>query len=168
MQLLRKISVAKWKASLKLGDDYLSADAITGCLRTSGNTLSVWRFSNDEEARQSLLALGSSLTKIETINYITLAVSDLEEDALRLVDSEGKTAAIASNILHRDIVDLDHGGLAKVAVHVKKKVKLDDFKTLSKGELKKMLVEGIASGALDAEILDKKLLQEIQKSSSTS
>lgn len=167
MQLLRKISVAKWKASLKVGDDYLSADAITGCLRTTGNTLSVWRFSTDDEARKSLLALGSSLTKIETISYITLTLSDLEEDALRLVDNEGKTAAVASNILHRDIVDLDHAGLAKVAFHVKRKVQSDDFKTLSKGELKKMLIEGIKSGDIDEGLLDQKLLKELQKSPPT-
>jgi hypothetical protein len=163
MQLLRKISVAKWKASLQVGPEFLSADAITGCLRTTGNTLSVWKFNTDEEAQKSLLALGSSLTRIETISYIILDVAELEKDALRLVDSEGQTAAVGSNQLHRDIVDLDHAGLEKVAIHVKRKVQLDDFKTLTKGDLKKMLIEGIKSGTLDAERLDKKLLQDIQK-----
>lgn len=163
MRLLRKISVAKWKASLKVGVDHLSADAITGCLRTSDNTLSVWQFSNDEEARRSLLALGASLSKIETINYVTLNSEELEGDDLVIKSSLGQTAAVESNSLHQDIINLDHSSLERVAIHVRKKVQFDEFETLSKGELKKLLCDGIASGALDVSRLDKKLLAELEK-----
>lgn len=155
--------MAKWKASLDVGPDYLSADAITGCLRTSGNTLSVWCSDDDEQTKKSLLALGSSLTSIETVSYVILESDHLEKELLQLVESEGNTAALGSNFLHRDIVSLDHTALAKVAVQVKHKISTDDFLTLTKGDLKTMLIEGVQSGALDKDRLDKKLREALAK-----
>lgn len=157
------MSVAKWKASLKAGPEYLSADAITGCLRTQGNTLSVWSSNDEDEIKKSLLALGASLTSIEKIDYVTLDARQLEDDALQLVNTDGRTAAFGSNFLHRDIVELDHAALAKVAEHVKRKVRDDEFSTLTKGELKSMLLDGLKTGALDETMLDKKLRQELEK-----
>lgn len=163
MKLIRKISVAKWKECLKVSPDHLSADAITGCLRTQNNTLSLWCSDSDEDNKTSILALGSSLTQIATINFVYLDSDVLAGDSLEIIESIVPTAVTNGAILHRDIVNLDHAALERVALHVKEKVANDDFSTLTKNELREILIKGIKDGSVDESKLDKKLKSELDK-----
>ena len=47
--LARKISRAKWAPKEYLAPSEIRADAIGGCLRTTGDRLSWWRCKDDEE-----------------------------------------------------------------------------------------------------------------------
>lgn len=163
MKLIRKVSVAKWKQCLKVSQDHLSADAITGCLRTQDNTLSLWRSDSKADEEKAILALSSSLTQVATISYVYLDSEILEGDDLKIIESDGQTAALQCNSLHRDIVELDHSALARVARHVKNKIANDEFLTLTKPELRSILLDGLDDGSIDASRLDKKLLAELEK-----
>lgn len=163
MRLLRKVSVAKWKECIRRGADYITADAITGCLRTQGNTLSLWCSSTEDEMQHSILALSTSLNKIDTISYIELDSEALEGDDLKLVSTDGQSAAPAYNQLHRDLVDLDNLALSRVAAHVKAKIEADDFKTLTKADIRAILIRGLSRGEVEESLLDKKLREELEK-----
>lgn len=163
MKLIRKVSLAKWKQSLAIGPDHISADAVTACLRTSNNTLSVWKSDSDEEYPKALLALVASLTSIETIDVITLTAEELDSNNLILESSPGETIAEDYKGLHRDIVDLDHAALKVVAELVKQKVSDNQSTRLTKPILREMLKNAVKSGEVNPESLPDKVRVELLK-----
>jgi hypothetical protein len=77
----RKINRPKWEPKLFMGPDDIAADAVTGCLKTTGNTLSLWECSNDlaDIHRIALaLALGIDTDRIDTIDVVLLPKSAFE------------------------------------------------------------------------------------------
>ncbi|WP_448145329.1 hypothetical protein [Pseudomonas silesiensis] len=163
MELIRKVSLAKWQSSLAVGPDYISADAVTGCLRTTGNTLSVWKTESEEEYAQSVLALLASLTSMDTIDIVCLGAEELKEKDLVLAETEGDTRAKGLENLHRDIINLDHGALKSVAEMVKSKVASNKSVRLRKQEIKAILKKAVADGVVDIDTLPDKIRAELLK-----
>ena len=163
MELIRKVSLAKWKNSLAVGPDYISADAITGCLRTTGNTLSVWKAETPEEYDQSVLALLASLTSMETIDIVRLEAKELESNELELAETDGDTRAKGLEGLHRDIINLNHGSLKSVAEIVKAKVAEDKSIRLRRQDIKEILNKAVAEGVVDIDTLPDKIRAELLK-----
>lgn len=163
MELIRKVSLAKWQGSLAVGPDYISADAITGCLRTTGNTLSVWKNESEEEYAQSVLALLASLTSMDTIDIVRLGVDELLSRDLVLAETAGDTRAKGLESLHRDIINLDHGSLKIVAEMVKSKVAENKSIRLRKQEIKAILKQAVDEGIVDIDTLPDKIRAELIK-----
>lgn len=163
MELIRKVSLAKWKNSLAVGPDYISADAVTGCLRTTGNTLSVWKAETPEEYDQSVLALLASLTSMETIDIVRLEARELESNELELAETDGDTRAKGLEGLHRDIINLNHGSLKSVAEIVKAKVAENKSIRLRRQEIKEILNKAVAEGIVDIDTLPDKIRAELLK-----
>lgn len=163
MELIRKVSLAKWKNSLAVGPDYISADAVTGCLRTTGNTLSVWKAETPEEYDQSVLALLASLTSMETIDIVRLEAKELESNELELAETDGDTRAKGLEGLHRDIINLNHGSLKSVAEIVKAKVAENKSIRLRRQEIKVILNKAVAEGIVDIDALPDKIRAELLK-----
>ncbi|MBM0283432.1 hypothetical protein [Pseudomonas chlororaphis] len=163
MELIRKISLAKWKNSLAVGPEYISADAVTGCLRTSENTLSVWKNESEVEYDQSVLALLASLTSMETIDIVRLGVEELEQKNLELAETEGDTRAKGLENLHRDIINLDHAALKSVAEIVKAKVAENKSIRFRKPDIKVILNKAVAEGVIDIDLLPDKVRAELLK-----
>ncbi len=163
MELIRKVSLAKWKNSLAVGPDYISADAVTGCLRTTGNTLSVWKAETEEEYDQSVLALLASLTSMETIDIVRLGIEELEQNDLELAETEGDTRAKGLGSLHRDIVNLNHGSLKSVAEIVKAKVAENKSIRLRRQDIKAILSKAVADNIVDIDTLPDKIREELLK-----
>lgn len=163
MDLIRKISLAKWKSSLIIGADYISADAITGCLRTSGNTLSVWKNESQEEYDQSILALLASLTSMETIDIVCVEAKELHQKNLELQETAGFTKAKGLEGLHRDIINLDHGSLKSVAEIIKDKVAGSKSIRFTKKDIKTILGKAVAEGKVDIVDLPEKIRDELSK-----
>ncbi|MBD8791223.1 hypothetical protein IFR09_16975 [Pseudomonas syringae] len=165
MRLLRKISIAKWQSSISIsnakGGGHFSADAITGCLRTLDNTLSVWKSEGLEEEKCSIMALSASLERLEKIDYIYFDLDELARDDLKLVSSEVPTAVLSGGLLHRDIAELDHSSLERVAIHVQRKVSVGEYGTLTRGDIKEMLRAGIRDKLIDPALLKEKLRSEL-------
>ncbi|MFX4420202.1 hypothetical protein ABTA42_19415, partial [Acinetobacter baumannii] len=78
---VRKISKAKWPSEEEIAEKaldseiipFVRADALTTCLKTSQNTLSVWAVENctDAEIEKAILALITN-TKLERLNRIQI------------------------------------------------------------------------------------------------
>ena len=67
--LVRKINKAKWQQiDLTISND-ASGDAITNCLKTKSNTLSVWMIDSENQIDDAFLALLANQDRIETIAH---------------------------------------------------------------------------------------------------
>ena len=121
--LLRKISIAKWQPNFALQPENFTADAITGCTRTSGNTLSVWasdsmNFST-EEVEKLVVALATTMSAPDTVDLIWLDADWLIQHGVAIdYDSEGDSKFSEVNSSHRDLVAIDHRQLAVVGQHI--------------------------------------------------
>jgi hypothetical protein len=122
VKLIRKVSLAKWKGCLESDADYISADAVTACLRTTGNSLSVWKADSEEEVKCALLALAASLQRLDAIEYVILEETDLKIGNLGIENTMVDIPVNTPKELHHDIVNLDHGALRVVANLIKKEV----------------------------------------------
>ena len=116
--LARKISRAKWEPKEYLAADEIRADVISGCLRTTGDTLSWWRCTDDEEdvAEVALaLAAGPKFERFDTIYVVRLPEAVFANAGLASESTDGETAVKDLRPRHMDLVSLDVERLAMVA-----------------------------------------------------
>ncbi|HXD92952.1 MAG TPA: hypothetical protein VNX01_07035, partial [Bacteroidia bacterium] len=75
---VRKISRSKWEKGSQSDPD---ADAITGCTRTSQNTLSLWLVENDfdVEVDKAFLALACSMERADGFEVLLLEEQSVNE-----------------------------------------------------------------------------------------
>lgn len=119
--LVRKFHRPKWELNKTLpkqvGD--LSADALTSCLRTSGNTLSVWKTDDpDPESFEDVLAaIFSGLDRPDRAFFVLLKESCIQRiQGVTIEESAGETPASKDiNSKHRDIFNLNHSAITSVA-----------------------------------------------------
>jgi len=88
---VRKIIKSKWyQTDIENGDD-VSADAITNCMKTKQNTLSVWEIESPDELDNAVLAIVSQHQHLETIDVVKLDSVSLVENEIVWVESRGLT-----------------------------------------------------------------------------
>lgn len=160
--LVRKISRAKWKNAVDGGE--IGADAITSCLRTSKNTLSTWRISEEKELPEAVLAIVSGLERIDTIDVVWLDRSSLEKYGLGCENTpeSGITPIDELKDRHIDITNLTYNSLGIVANEVVCGIRDNRYKRVSAKDIKKMLKAAIDIGRLQEERLKDGVRKELQ------
>jgi len=66
---VRKINKAKWLRADIVNSAEIPADAITNCLRTQQNNLSVWRIKSEDEIENAVIAISSKFRVFRTKWY---------------------------------------------------------------------------------------------------
>ena len=81
---VRKIDWAKWKQAVDLGDGEISADAITGDLRTTKNKLSFWRCPTAEvpDLERAALAIATARDPLDRIDLVYLDDASIRKNGL--------------------------------------------------------------------------------------
>jgi hypothetical protein len=99
--------------------DAIRADALTGCLRTVDDTLSVWvcdgTLADIAEVALALAAQGNTLDKLD---IVLLEQGELEDRGIALVATPGDTPIADLRARHHDLVNLDMVAHSSVAVLV--------------------------------------------------
>ncbi len=161
--LVRKIELAKWKQKDVVGGETPSADAITACLRTRGNALSVWWIEDDSEFMDAVLAIASGGQGIDTIDVVTIPASPGEghDFALTLSASDGRTPYARFSCRHRDVVDLDYDSLGTMATLVVAAIKEKRHRRFTARELRKLLTDAVSEQKISLECLGDGLRKEL-------
>lgn len=147
--LLRKFSLSKWQKNLEKAPSNYDADAITGCTRTRGNTLSVWHSEitdfDAEEVRDLIVALAISMDEPATMDVLWLEEAWLNEHGLSVELKPANTKFARINDKHKDLIQLDHEKLGLVSQHIVSQAK-DESKRLKL--LKSQVIELVAEWTL--------------------
>lgn len=119
--LIRRISKGKWQDYCKLASDNVGlfrrlirlprfnapADAITNCLKTTNNQLSMWLLPDEKMLNEVLLALctGTRSNGLGTIDYIRINTEELDEIGLTYKQSseDADTAIPELKELHYNV-----------------------------------------------------------------
>lgn len=157
--LARKINKAKWAPKPFMGPDDISADAVTLCLKTSGNTLSFWQCSidTDDIAQIALaLALGTDKDRLETFDVVLLR-RDAFEAVGFILNPNPSTAETKMDDMqdrHVDMEQLTLVRLSVVASSIADRVKgnVDTYR-FTRGQLIGLIVAAIDAKRIDRDSL---------------
>jgi len=168
--LVRKISVAKWAQRNITEGESPSADAITGCMRTSGNTLSLWLIESEVDLDRAVLAIASTFQKVDTIDVATIELDSIREKGLRLVESEGISPYTEFVSNHRDVCELDYDSLGALAELIVESIRNKRTKRYTKNDLRRMICSAIGAGKIGFDSLNEglredKMIKESRKAS---
>lgn len=146
--LVRKINRAKWMSGDNIKEPP-AADAITGCLRTTKNTLSVWRINNEAELEEAVLAIVSGQDHLEAIDVVMLEDEYFVKCAISTEETEGLTPVTDLKDTHIDLCSLDFWTIGMVAEHIIERIKKDKLKRFREAELTKIIKNAIAKKRLE-------------------
>ena len=160
--LVRRINRAKWQQIINEDDTSdSSADAITNCLKTTNNDLSVWKIDTIEGLENAILALitGSQQTKLSTLHYVLLDENVVLEKGLSLKESEGDTNVESLKNTHKDISKLTYKRLGIIKDLIIEQLENDDETFFTKSKLKEILKKAIHDGKVSKNSLHPDLVE---------
>ncbi|WAL79824.1 hypothetical protein [Shewanella sp. DAU305] len=170
--IIRKFSKAKWSLIPHDTGDYknLQADAVTSCLRTSSNTLSVWAVeSTDWEDMYGVLAALFSSSDTPTRTDVIIIERDKIEGELgiSLVQSDGATPAVdIINNLHYDLVKIDLlkvDAFANLMYLENIKPKNPMIRRFNENEVIRIVKESISNNLIDPEKLKQRWRDRLEQ-----
>lgn len=144
--LVRKIDYNKWMQRRILDGEQPSGDAITNCMKTKWNTLSLWSIGDEGELDEAVLAIAADFTNLDAIDVLKIDPLLIEGKGLHLVESQGVTHYIGFVNNHLDVIDLDYTSLGRMAEVIVESILLGGRKRFTHGELKRILTKAVEEG----------------------
>ena len=144
MFLVRKITRAKRQGTQDVSAGEIAADAVTGDLRTQGNTLAFWRChtGTNGDIEEAALAIAAVGERTDRFDIIWLA------DGRILEDTEGQTPVAEFAHRHVDMRRLDYVRLGKVACRVVAAIEDERCQRLTKKRVKEFLSTAVKQGVV--------------------
>ncbi len=145
MYLARKIARAKWPSEDSSPNGVIDADAVTGDLRTQGNTLSFWicLSKTDGDVEEAALAIVATWDRLDKLDLVWLDTCDIQADGHTLKETPGKTPVADLVNHHVDLCNLDYVGLGKVAQRVAMAIMVRQYRRLTKKSVRDLLVKAV-------------------------
>lgn len=176
--IVRKIQKGKWedycknlraKGLLKRMIEKLtpnaSADAITNCLKTTRNELSIWIVEEDH-INDALLAMstGSEMNDIGTIDYVIFKPEEFKKEGLSYKQSpiDANTAVTSLKNYHYDIKDLNYKKLGKIQKLIVRKLISDKSNRKTRAQLYKIVEQAIDESKIDYTSLSETFLEKLR------
>ena len=165
MFLARKIARAKWEPKRDLSGGEISAEALTGDLRTTRNALSFWRCGTgmDRDIEEAALAIAAGGDRLDKLDIVWLADADLLADGQALSDSLGKTPVTEFADRHVDVRRLDFVRVGKIARRVVASIQAERFRRLAKRRVRELVTMAVEQGRIDTDRLSDGVRAEIQR-----
>ncbi|WP_024333895.1 hypothetical protein [Desulfotignum balticum] len=151
--LVRKIEYNKWMQRDILKGEEPSSDAITNCMRTTRNTLSVWCINDSTELEEAVLAIASQFDHLDTADFLIIEIPLLQEKHLLLNKSRGTTPYYKFADNHRDIINLDYSSLGTMAGIIVESIRRLYRERFTRPKLINLIKQGINDGKIQPEDL---------------
>ena len=163
MFLARKIARVKWEPKPDLSAGEISADAVTGDLRTHENSLSFWRCHTETngDVEEAALAIAAAGNRIDKIDIVWLVDDELRADGQTLRDSDGRTPIPDLVDRHVDVCKLDYIHLGKIACRVVAAIEANRWRRLQRAHIKKLLLTAIKEDRVKIDKLEGDVRNEI-------
>jgi hypothetical protein len=163
--LVRKIDHIKWQQNDIFHDADVSADAITNCMKTKSNQLSVWEIPVENNLDDAALAIVTSGQHIETMYVALLERQALSEGGIELTQNEGATPIEALKKTHYDLDKLTYPKLGVIAQETVMSFKKKLVKRYTEGRLVEIVTDAITKGILEPSKLSTFIQDTLKKKS---
>lgn len=158
---IRKFTRSKWTKNLNIEKNQYSADAITGCIRTQGETLSVWRTDNDdltsEYNKKIIAALATSMDNPTAMDILMFDDDGLKEHDLQIVQEDSDSIVYEVNSSHYNISCLNYEKLGDVSDYIVSLLNAEKVpERIGLGKIKEIVNEMIQAGFISSKSLNVK------------
>lgn len=166
---VRKISRSKWQDN-QLSEDAekalheikgVKADAITNCIKTTGNKLSLWKVEEKNDTIEDIIPLIIGFDRPDTCDIIYISEQMFCEEGISLEQSseDANTPIEDLKQYHYNAVIKDYEGLGKFAKVVLKS--LNNHKRFKGKEVKSKLKDMLDKHEIEKEMISDKLYEKI-------
>lgn len=160
--LVRKVNPAKWRGSEWASRDRIPSDALTNCMKTTGNALSFWRVDGREDGEEeAILALLGTQDRIDKIDVVFIEDKVLKE--VSFANTPGNTIFADLRNLHVDVADLDHSSFLNTASVLSDQIFGDNVKRVTKTEFKHRIQDALDKGRIAWESIPEAMRKELTK-----
>lgn len=166
---VRKIARSKWQESQLSNNDVqaveevkrVKADAITNCIKTTGDKLSLWRVEEKRDSIDDIIPLIIGFERPDTcdIIYISDELFDEEEIVLEQSSDDANTPIEELKQYHYNAIIKDYEGLGKFAKVVLKS--LNNHKRFKGKEVKTKLKDMLDNHEIEKNMISEKLYEKI-------
>lgn len=159
---IRKISRAKWQKGHSEGSipSDANADAITGCTRTSDNTLSLWKIDEENMVNEAVLALATSLQRLDGFDVLLMDDNQIE-GVFKLEQTSGNTPIEDLKDKHYDILELKHSSLGTISDVIINQLNKNRVLKFSRSQVKALINTAIKDNRLSKEQLNTELVADL-------
>jgi hypothetical protein len=161
--VVRKIEYIKWTQRRILEGEQPSADAITNCMKTNRNRLSVWSIDDEGELEDAVIAIVSVGTHLDTIDVLTIDKSLIEQKNLVLEKSSNPTPYFNFEERHCDVVNLDYASLGYMAEIIIESIRQDRRKRFTEPQLKRIMTIAVETGKVEFDELEPDIKKKISR-----
>ncbi|MEE1902663.1 hypothetical protein V0R39_10505 [Pseudomonas inefficax] len=159
--LVRKITRGKWSIGEEV--EAVNADAITQCLKTQDNTLSVWQIKDESDINQSILAMAAANEMLSKIDVVMLTEQALHDKNISIDATPGLTPCTNLVGTHRDLSQLNVAHLGVISELIADEIRKGNVKSFTLSTLKNILVDAIKSGELESSSLSESVREKVEK-----
>ena len=165
MFLARKITRAKWVVKQDLSAGEISADAVTGDLRTQENSLSFWqcRMGAKADVEEAALAIAAAGNRVDKLDLVWISDDEFRADNQQWKDTEGRTPVARLARRHVDVYRLDYVRLGKVARRIAAAIEENRYDRLTKSRVMNLLIAAVRQGLVELDDLQEGVQAEVGK-----
>ena len=162
-QFVRKINKSKWNNQLSGSEDekkIIGADAITNCLKTTSNTLSIWNVDNIEDA---VIALAATRDTIAAIDIIVFDESFFEDNDIKIKQIKANNPIKDLEDFHYDIVELEFWklGIISEEIAINASTNKTYIQRYTASTIKRLLKDAIKSDRCEVSELHPSLIAKV-------
>ena len=168
MYYVRKLSKPPNLYKIQQASDVslIPADFLGQEMRTSGNTLSVWRCEslNTEDSMNAIKAALFASSEITATQFIILDSEMLEAAGIKTNDVLGKTSYIGLNELHTDLCDLTYEKIGILLnLYHQVSTSQDRIPKIEKKDFQRLALEAYSEGCLDENAMNDQFKKAMEK-----
>jgi hypothetical protein len=166
---VRKIARSKWQETHLSSNEAqareevkrVKADAITNCIKTSDNKLSLWRVDDKKDSIDDIVPLIIGFERPDTCDVVYISEEVFSEEQITLEQSsdDANTPIEELKQYHYNAIVKDYEGLGKFAKVVLKS--LDNQKRFKGREVKTKLKDMLNNHEIEREMISEKLYEKL-------
>ncbi len=153
--LVHKIDRANWEEHIIHQETDTPGDAITHCIKTKGNTLSLWQIESIDKLEEAALAIIGCHDRPEPFDVVAINYTDIADKGLTSISNEGTTRVSDLNNTHLDIIDITYQKLGTLASLIYDSLRQDMVRRYEIERQGEVLHEAIQAGRLTRATLSK-------------
>jgi hypothetical protein len=153
--------VYKWTANLFFNNLDVSADAITNCLKTTNNDLSVWHIETEVDLEKAILALITGKTQ-EKFSKLDVAIIDEKiamSKGIEIISTTGDTVVKDLADTHKDLTNLTYSKLGVVKDLIIDCITTERTRFFTKKQLTDLVKKALTDGRINKADLNQKLVE---------
>ena len=160
---IRKISRAKWPedvSGVEVKD--VRADAITGCMRTTSDELSLWKVDKIGNPEEDVLPIITGFEKPNRCEIVYIDEQLFIDQGIEVVQEKGNTPLKELADTHYEAFVKNYDGLGKFAKVILNSLKNDgNFVKISDRQVKNIIKRLVESGRISSEQLNDTMQEKL-------